>query len=322
MAKPRKVQGFDPDESLETCLQEILAVRFEEVLFHTPKEWESPHADAVHDFRVAARRLQSLLKVFRPLFDDEAWRGHYKPIRQLVKLAGKVREADVFIGMVQGQRRAAAGAEGRTIALLLAQQQDDREEQLKPLREFVRSLEEGLFGDRFTEFIRTGYRKKKRSFKKSPLSLKESFRANARHVIPGLVSAMNGQVEKAIRHSGNIEELHVLRLKAKPLKYTMEIFRPALGASVRPFEKEVVGMIELLGNIHDADLFLEKLSKFRRQIELYHKNNEEYFSLKALQVLERQFRSKRQIELKQLEKVLAQASKGDSAVQFSSALQH
>jgi CHAD domain-containing protein len=50
---------------------------------------------AVHDSRVAARRLRSLLKTLRPLLDDQQSRRMRAELREFASSLGAVREADV-----------------------------------------------------------------------------------------------------------------------------------------------------------------------------------------------------------------------------------
>jgi CHAD domain-containing protein len=52
-------------------------------------------ADDVHDARVAARRLRSLLKTYRPLLDERGSRRLRCQLRQVARTLSSVREADV-----------------------------------------------------------------------------------------------------------------------------------------------------------------------------------------------------------------------------------
>jgi hypothetical protein len=57
----------------------------------------------------------------------------------------------------------------------------------------------------------------------------------------------------------HIRELHNLRIAAKRLRYTLEIFAEALPESVAPFLKEVERIQDELGSLHDSDVMIALL---------------------------------------------------------------
>jgi len=63
----------------------------------------------------------------------------------------------------------------------------------------------------------------------------------------------------AIRDPANVEELHNLRIAAKRLRYTMEIFTPCFGGDFAKCLKTVEQIQERVGQIHDADVLLPLL---------------------------------------------------------------
>lgn len=52
----------------------------------------------------------------------------------------------------------------------------------------------------------------------------------------------------------NIKELHHLRIAAKRLRYTLEIFEDVLPDACKPFLKELVQIQEEIGTLHDSDV--------------------------------------------------------------------
>ncbi len=57
----------------------------------------------------------------------------------------------------------------------------------------------------------------------------------------------------------HVRELHNLRIAAKRLRYTLEIFAETLPESVVPLVKEVEQIQEELGNLHDTDVMIALL---------------------------------------------------------------
>lgn len=54
-----------------------------------------------------------------------------------------------------------------------------------------------------------------------------------------------------------VDELHAMRIAAKRLRYTMEIFAPAFGATSKEFDsiyEKIKSVQEQIGEVHDADV--------------------------------------------------------------------
>jgi CHAD domain-containing protein len=64
---------------------------------------------AIHDIRVAMRRLSRCLKVFAPFYPDGSWKKVRRQIGGLLNAAGAVRDCDIAIELV-----IAAGVSGRS----------------------------------------------------------------------------------------------------------------------------------------------------------------------------------------------------------------
>ena len=60
--------------------------------------------------------------------------------------------------------------------------------------------------------------------------------------------------EPVIDNAAAIEPLHNLRIAAKRLRYTLELFRSVLGETVEQNIDRVKSTQEALGNLHDADV--------------------------------------------------------------------
>ena len=65
----------------------------------------------------------------------------------------------------------------------------------------------------------------------------------------------------AMRNPENVDDLHNMRIAAKRLRYTMELFAPCFGEDFRSALKTVEGIQERIGAIHDCDVLLPLLSR-------------------------------------------------------------
>ena len=91
--------------------------------------------------------------------------------------------------------------------------------------------------------------------------------ANAALIIPVRAAELLAW-ERHIHDPSRVSELHQMRIAAKRLRYTMEIFAGLYGPEFAETLKSVKGMQEHLGNIHDADVLTPELAAhLRRELE-------------------------------------------------------
>jgi hypothetical protein len=94
----------------------------------------------------------------------------------------------------------------------------------------------------------------------------KSLRASA----PVLLVRLNELMEWAasIHDPACVEELHNMRIAAKRLRYTLEIFAPTLGPDAWPLLKTIEEIQERIGAIHDCDVLFPLLSEtLEREME-------------------------------------------------------
>ena len=59
-------------------------------------------ADAIHDVRVAIRRLRQCLRIFSNFYPDDSWRKLRRELAGIMQSCGKVRDHDIAIGLLTG----------------------------------------------------------------------------------------------------------------------------------------------------------------------------------------------------------------------------
>jgi CHAD domain-containing protein len=80
--------------------------------------------------------------------------------------------------------------------------------------------------------------------------------APLRESSPVLMVRLNELFEwaESVRDPACVEELHNMRIAAKRLRYTLELFAPVLGPEAGPLLKTAEEIQEHLGQIHDCDM--------------------------------------------------------------------
>jgi hypothetical protein len=93
--KARKVKGLDPAEPLADNLERIVRVRLDELCSFVPAVLDPDETQALHDMRIAAKRLRYILEIgAEPCFGDYA-RTAGKRAKELQDLLGEIHDCDV-----------------------------------------------------------------------------------------------------------------------------------------------------------------------------------------------------------------------------------
>jgi CHAD domain-containing protein len=98
--KARKVKHLDPDGPLADNIARIVAVRLDELCGFMPQAADPAEIEALHDLRIAAKRLRYLLELFAPSFGPYAATAARKA-RKLQDLVGEIHDCDVTIPRVE-----------------------------------------------------------------------------------------------------------------------------------------------------------------------------------------------------------------------------
>src|SRR5207247_410155 len=91
--KARKVPGLDAGGPLEDNLRRIVAVRLDELCSFGPAVRDPGDTEALHDMRIAAKRLRYVLEMGEPVLGEPARRGA-KEARRIQDLLGEVHDCD------------------------------------------------------------------------------------------------------------------------------------------------------------------------------------------------------------------------------------
>jgi len=220
---------------------------------------DAPDTEAVHDVRVACRRLETALKITAPLYQNlEPLR---KKVKHLLKTLSDVRDIEVLAERARnlpqnGDGKAASQAQkgSQHLAELL----DAKVElgRIAGTAELSRMAAMQLPHEIEKALHALGlHRGKLRRFPKLRL---HQFAGEALRDNLAAVQALD------IRRSSSGEELHALRVEFKRLRYAAEFFEPALpGRAIHQLIKVSQRYQQILGELHDADVALEAFHEWQ-----------------------------------------------------------
>jgi DNA-binding transcriptional ArsR family regulator len=98
--KARKVKALDPDGPLRDNVRRIVEARAAEVRSFSPAVLDPSNVEALHDMRIAAKRLRYVLELTTPVFGAGAEQGA-KRAKKLQDLLGEIHDCDVTIPRVE-----------------------------------------------------------------------------------------------------------------------------------------------------------------------------------------------------------------------------
>jgi CHAD domain-containing protein len=208
-------------------------------------------SEAVHDMRVATRRLRAALAVFRGVvaLPKAARRGR---LRWLARRLGRVRDLDVRLALLEGRYLPqVAGVEAVRLADLVAELGEERRRRQRRLRRGLR---------------RTRYRRLRAAL--AAWTRKPAYAAGA-----GDASAARFMAEAADRAAQRVsgheamrearpsaEALHDLRIAVKWLRYTLDFHGETCGLAYDAERSLARDLQDCLGEMRDHDLLAAALA--------------------------------------------------------------
>ena len=171
--KARKVKGLDPDGTLAENLCRIVSTRLDELHSFSPKVLDPREVRALHDMRIAAKRLRYVLEISEDVLGESAKSG-VKAAKDLQDLLGEIHDCDEMLPMVERHvarlrdgdavaARAAAGTDAEDLdpSLVVAGPNGDRYRGLASLAVYLRARRDLLYSrflDHWARLAEKGFR--------------------------------------------------------------------------------------------------------------------------------------------------------------------
>jgi CHAD domain-containing protein len=279
-------------DSIDTASRKIVQSYFDAMLANEKGTIEGEDPEALHDMRVATRRMRAALSVLGPYLQDRDPTQVRRGLRAVAQSLGSVRDMDVLI-MNAGKFRDSLPEEQRPdLDGLIGSWKAERDRSRKRLVRLLESKDYGRFKKRVNEFVKeqeqaeapdlatitdlepfqvrhiaptailTRY-EAVRSFEAITDGEPSEGRANPGDESPQAENRASGSPPSSLvpripssqfAMPPTVEQLHALRISGKYLRYTLECFRETLPPDASTIIRDVTKMQDQLGDLHDADV--------------------------------------------------------------------
>jgi CHAD domain-containing protein len=254
MSSSFRVQGVDADTPVGVAAERILAAKAEPLFALEKDAAGGRDADAIHDMRVASRRLREALKLFAPVYRRKMFDTWYGTVSVVTKSLGRVRDADVFIGEFHSLLRSAKDpAERAAIAYLIGFRQAERLANLKRMRKRLAGLELAKAKRRFEKAIGNT---------RDVPDTRRPLHALAEEAVDERLGTMFGHLPAALTPE-NSQAQHAMRIACKELRYAVETLASCFDDSFDELHALLVRFQDTLGELHDHDVFIAALTEIR-----------------------------------------------------------
>jgi CHAD domain-containing protein len=228
--------------SVEELLRHDLAAGTLRLFRHEAGVRLGEDPEAVHQARVATRRIRSTLRTFSKLLDKE-WTDRLRgDLKWLADLLGEVRDADVLLERFSGHLEALPAADAKAGRRLLATLADQRDH---ARRRLLGAMAQEKYAVLLDDVVAAAA---------APALLPGADRPAA-EVMPPLVRKPWRRLRKAVRQAGDDpadDQLHQIRIRAKRARYAAEAVEPVIGTPAEDFADAVADLQSVLGDHQDA----------------------------------------------------------------------
>ena len=260
MKNDLKVQGLEPGISFRVAAATILNAKAKPMFALEKATRSGKDIEALHDMRVASRRVREAMRIFEPCYETKTFRKHYRGVRRVTRTLGAVRNFDVCIDFFSKFRKRLEEPDAKEAAAYLLKQKKKARRQAR--KRMLRKLD---------KLDLKGMKKPLRAFLSDPVRGAEGedpdMVTRAQVIVEDRLDDLFGYRE-AIEEESDVDALHQMRIATKRLRYAMEtLYIVFKDKEFDELYDTVRGMQELLGDIHDLDVFVDMVGEVRGEIE-------------------------------------------------------
>ncbi|HKC20642.1 MAG TPA: CYTH and CHAD domain-containing protein [Candidatus Dormibacteraeota bacterium] len=231
-----------PNAPARDVIRNAIAESVAALLHHDPLVRTGRDPEAVHQARVATRKLRSHLRTFAPLLEVEGTEPLRAELGWLALSLGAVRDREVLLERLRIRSRSLPAGDMRSAGALLQLLENEIDELRKKLKD---DLDSQRYVDLLENLVAAAH---------APLTT-----ADAEHpaaaVLPALATTPWRRLRSAVRQLPSNPadpELHRIRILAKRARYAAEAVAPVAGPDADGFARAAARLQTILGEHQDS----------------------------------------------------------------------
>ena len=208
--------------------------------------------DALHDYRVALRRLRSCLRAYRKAVGSTVTRKMERRLRRLARATNRSRDLEVHLGWLAEQTGRVAVTEKPGVAWMIERFDTERHR----AREQMLDTDEQLF-----PALRARLARQLTRFRATIDLDRDARRRSTAAVTARRVRADAARLKRRLRQVqgySSSDAIHAARIAAKHLRYLIEPFAEAVPDGMEVIER-LKALQDGFGDVHDAHVFTSEL---------------------------------------------------------------
>src|ERR1700674_1879281 len=232
----------EPESPARDVIRSVIAQSVAALLYHDPLVRTSGDPEAVHQARVATRKLRSHLRTFGPLLDQEWTDPLRSELGWLALSLGAVRDQEVMLDRLRERAKSLPANDLRSALALLHLLEVDIEGLRKKLLD---DLDSARYVDLLERLVAAAH---------APATLPDADQP-AVSVLPLLATGPWRRLRSAVKSLPDPPadlELHRIRILAKRARYAAEAVAPVVGAGAVSFARNAAKLKTVLGEHQDS----------------------------------------------------------------------
>ncbi len=244
--------GIEADDTMAEAARKTFLFHFRQMLVHEPGTRQGEDIEALHDMRVATRRMRVAARVFVKYLDSEATRPFKAELKRAGGVLGNARDLDVFWEKAARYQDAFPEGERPDLSPLRAAWEAARQRAQEQMLSYLDGDDYQHLKEAFGAYLQLPW-----PDVSPPLNAKgEPAPHRTRHVAPALIARcltdLRSYDEWFQGPDVPLQRYHRLRITSKRLRYTLEYFREVLGPDAQALINEIKQLQDHLGDLQDA----------------------------------------------------------------------
>ena len=263
---------------------ETLHLRIQELESQTEGAKKNEDIEYVHKLRVASRRVRAALNIFADCLQSNQIKTWKKAVKNLTVSCGAARDADILITFLRDYSTRVDSRAARGLEYLITMQKARRSAMQSDLVKVIDSLNASGILAHISASCRAI--RANEEGKNPSIETLSTYENAHNHIVARLDELL--KLGRFVHDQSAVTKHHELRIAAKRLRYTMEIFSTIYGDELRDQIALMKKFQDLLGEMHDYYVWSQDLRANRHEIPA----NAEYGMNKLLTHLETRRRSR------------------------------